>query len=188
VKNSEWHLICSHLFLLDAMSWNNDVMSNDLVNNAPSCAPLFNPAAEPFPDLTERNHWQARQTILLAEDEPFVRNALAEAVGSAGYNVLVASNAAEALELQRSGTEMIDLLLADVVMPNIGGHELARRILALSPQTEVLLTSGYEEQVIRCEQSMEGIAYLAKPFSIPTLLQRVRELLGRRSCHQQASA
>jgi DNA-binding response OmpR family regulator len=73
-------------------------------------------------------------------------------------------------------------------MPNINGHELARKILALSPHTEVLLMSGYEEQVIRCEQSLEGVDYLAKPFSIPTLLQRVRGLLGKRSRRQQELA
>jgi DNA-binding response OmpR family regulator len=48
--------------------------------------------------------------------------------------------------------------------------------------------SGYEEQVIRCEQSLEGVDYLAKPFSIPTLLQRVRGLLGKRSRRQQELA
>lgn len=146
------------------------------------------PVTEPCPTLTGPHDWEARQTVLLVEDEPFVRNAVAEAIESAGYNVLIASNAEEALEVQRNGIEAVDLLLADVVMPNINGHELARTVLAFSPHTEVLLMSGYEEQVIRCEQSLEGVDYLAKPFSIPALLQRVRGLLSKRSRQQQAPA
>lgn len=177
-KNSEWHLICSITFRFDC----------DLMNNIPSCQRPFNSVAQPTPNLTVFKDWKTIQTILLAEDEPFVRNALAEALESAGYNVLTASSAAEALEIQRSGVEAIDLLLADVVIPNVTGDELARRVLALSPQTKVLLMSGYEEQVIRCERSLEGIDYLAKPFSIPVLLERVQGLLSRRSCHRQASA
>lgn len=154
----------------------------------PSCAPVLNSVKKPSPALMGVNDWEVRQTVLLVEDEPFVRNAVAEAVQSAGYKVLIASNAAEALEIQGNGIEEIDLLLADIVMPNINGHELARKVLALSPHTEVLLISGYEEQVIRCEQSLEGIDYLAKPFSIPILLQRVRGLMSKRSRQRQAPA
>lgn len=153
-----------------------------------SCAPTLNSVEDSSPASIGLNDWEARRTILLVEDEPFVRNAVAEAVESAGYHVLIASNAAEALEVQGNGIEEIDLLLADVVMPNINGRELAGKILALSPRTEILLMSGYEEQVIRCEQSIEGIEYLAKPFSIPTLLQRVRGLLSKRSRPHQAPA
>lgn len=153
----------------------------------PSCAPL-NSVEESSHVLIGLNNWEARQTVLLVEDEPFVRNAVAEAVKSAGYNLLIASNAAEVLEVHRNRFELIDLLLADVVMPNINGRELARKILAVSPHTKILLMSGYEEQVIRCEQSLEGSEYLAKPFSIPTLLQRIRGLLNNRSCHRQAPA
>jgi DNA-binding response OmpR family regulator len=152
----------------------------------PSCVPPRTSFAESSPPLTGINDWGARQTVLLVEDGPFVRNAVAEAVESAGYNVLIASNAAQALEVQGNGVEVIDLLLADVVMPIMSGHELARKVLALSPRTEVLLMSGYEEQVIRCEQSLERIDYLVKPFSTATLLQRVRGLLSRRSRHQPA--
>jgi len=132
-------------------------------------------------DSRTLNERKAIETILLVEDEAFVRRAIGEALVSVGYNVLLAANAAQALEIYRNGGEAIDLLLADVVMPNGGGHELVRKFLVLSPQTEVLLMSGYEEQVIRGEQSLERIDYLAKPFSIPTLLKSVRQKLTRRS-------
>lgn len=155
------------------------------IGSIPPCAPVLTSVAEAVSASTGRE-WGTTHTILLVEDEPFVRNAVAEALESAGYNVMLASNAGEALGVQQSGREAIDLLLADIVMPNISGHELARTFLALAPQTEVLLMSGYEEQLIRCEQLLKGVDYLAKPFSIPTLLQRVRGLMNRRSCSQRA--
>jgi two-component system, cell cycle sensor histidine kinase and response regulator CckA len=155
----------------------------------PSCANTLTPAKESSPALIGLNDWEAKQTVLLVEDEPFVRSAVAEAVESAGYKVLTASSAAEALEVYRNGIEAIDLLLADVVMPDINGHDLARKVLAFSPHTEVLLMSGYEEQLIRYEESLEAIDFLAKPFSIPTLLQRIRGLLSRRPArHHPAPA
>jgi two-component system, cell cycle sensor histidine kinase and response regulator CckA len=150
--------------------------------NVFSYDPLLTPAAETASASVGLNKWQTSQTILLVEDEPFVRNAVAEALESAGYSVRLAADAAEALQVHHHGVEAIDLLLTDVVMPDVSGHELARKFLGLSPQTEVLLMSGYEEQSIRCEQSPQEINYLAKPFSIPILLQRVWQLINRRSC------
>jgi two-component system, cell cycle sensor histidine kinase and response regulator CckA len=163
-------------------------LERDPMNNfVPPCASP-GPVKQPRSTPTGLCDWYSGQTVLLVEDEPFVRKAIAEAIESEGYNVLIASNAAEALELQENGIEAIDLLLADVVMPKTSGPELARTVLASSPHTEILLMSGYEEQAIRCEQSLEGIAYLAKPFSIPTLLQGVRGLLGKRSRNRQEPA
>jgi len=69
------------------------------------------------------------------------------------------------------------LLLADLVMPGISGHELANELVALYPHVRVLLMSGYAEQLALCQLSSYGKKYLAKPFSIPTLLRRVREVL-----------
>jgi two-component system, cell cycle sensor histidine kinase and response regulator CckA len=153
-----------------------------------SYTPLLTSAAEAASTSAELNKWESSQTILLVEDEPFVRIALAEALESAGYNVLLAADAAQALEAQYNGIEAIDLLLTDVVMPNVSGHELARAFFVLSPQTEVLLMSGYEEQIIHCEQSLREIICLAKPFSISTLLQRVWQVMNRRSCGLRAPA
>jgi two-component system, cell cycle sensor histidine kinase and response regulator CckA len=124
---------------------------------------------------------RGKETILLVEDEEFVRKATAEVLESAGYRVILAGNASQALEAQRNCFEFVDLLLADVVMPGISGHQLAIEFLALRPQVRVLLMSGYAEQLTVCEMSPHRKEYLAKPFSIPTLLQRVRGVLDEPS-------
>ena len=125
----------------------------------------------------DTQQWVGKETILLAEDEAFVRKATSEALESAGYRVVVAGSATQALEAHRSCGEQVDLLLSDLVMPGISGHELATELLVLCPNVRVLLMSGYAEQLALCQLSSYGRQYLAKPFSIPVLLKRVREVL-----------
>jgi two-component system cell cycle sensor histidine kinase/response regulator CckA len=119
-----------------------------------------------------------KERILLVEDEAFVRKATAEALESEGYQVMLACSATQALD-QQSHFEVVDLLLADVVMPGISGHELASEFLALRPEVRILLMSGYSEELALWETSPYRREYLAKPFSIPTLLRRVREVLDK---------
>lgn len=121
--------------------------------------------------------WRELETILLVEDEVFVRKAAAEVLESAGYRLLIAGNSAEALEVCRESAETVDLLLADVVMPGMSGHELAAKFERLYPRPRVLLMSGYAERLPRRGSSVSGNEYLAKPFSTQTLLRKVREML-----------
>jgi CheY-like chemotaxis protein len=132
--------------------------------------------------------WRGTETILLVEDEHFVRRAIVEALEAAGYNSLPAPSAAQALAILQATTDPLDLLLADIVMPSVNGYDLAMQFLTLLPETRILLMSGYEEQVIRCEQMRSEIQYIAKPFSIPTLLQRVRQILDSEPCNLPAHA
>jgi CheY-like chemotaxis protein len=117
------------------------------------------------------------ETILLAEDEGFVRKVTAEVLQSAGYKLVVARNGAEALAAYRQLSEPVDLLLADVVMPGMGGRDLAAEFETLCPHTRVLLMSGYAGQLAWCHVSPHVRTYLAKPFSVGTLLRKVREVL-----------
>jgi len=117
------------------------------------------------------------KTILLVEDEAFVRRATAEALESAGYRVVVAGSASEALESCRDHFESVDLLLADVVLPGMNGRELAAKFETYYPGAQLLLMSGYPEQLAFCEPVTSGKKYLAKPFSVSMLLRRVREAL-----------
>lgn len=128
-------------------------------------------------EMPEICQWRSKETILLAEDEALVRKAAAEALQSAGYRVLIAESATRALEIHNEYAEPVDLLLADVVMPGISGHELALTLFGLCPDLRIILMSGYIEQFVQHRLSPYKKKYLAKPFSISTLLKRVREVL-----------
>ena len=121
----------------------------------------------------------SKKTILLVEDEAWVRRVIGEVLQSAGYRVVVAESATQALAACRDSFGQVDLLLADVVMPGICGRALAQKFLILFPNIRIMLMSGYAEQLRLCELSPQRKEYLAKPFSISTLLKRVRELLDR---------
>jgi len=114
------------------------------------------------------------RSILLVEDETFVREVASEVLRAAGYQVLTAKNAAEAMQIYENGFE-IDLLLTDVVLPGETGRVLAQRLRRANPRLPVLLATGYGEQMAR----EAGEACLAKPFSSEDLLGRVRQLLEK---------
>jgi CheY-like chemotaxis protein len=101
---------------------------------------------------------------------------------TSGYTVLSAVGGAEALEICEQHSGPIDLLLSDVVMPGVNGRELAARAVALRPEIEVLLMSGYiDEAVLRNGASGGDLPILPKPFKPGALATRVREALGGRS-------
>jgi two-component system cell cycle sensor histidine kinase/response regulator CckA len=133
--------------------------------------------------LAEAGQWRGVETILLVEDEAFVREVTAEVLESAGYKLVIARTAAEALEVHRGRSAAVDLLLADVVMPGMSGRELATEFERLYPGARVLLMSGYAEQLALCGSSPSGKTYLAKPFCVRILLQRVREVLDTNPPH-----
>ena len=115
-------------------------------------------------------------TILFVEDEVFVRGVTFEVLQSAGYRVLTAKDADEALRIYDEHGSEIDLLLTDVILPGDSGFGMAAKIRRENPGLSVLFVTGYAEQMaIACEK--EGEECLAKPFSSEGLLRRVRELL-----------
>jgi two-component system, cell cycle sensor histidine kinase and response regulator CckA len=123
--------------------------------------------------------WGGPETILLVEDEAFVRKVTAEVLESAGYRLVIAGSAIEALKACVGCFRPLDLVFADVVMPGMSGRELAVEIASFYPRARVLLMSGYAEQLTGGELSRYGEECLAKPFSIRTLLSRVREVLDK---------
>jgi DNA-binding response OmpR family regulator len=104
---------------------------------------------------------------LLVEDEPMVRAFTSRVLRRAGYEVLEASDGEAALDLARSFERRIAALVSDVVMPGLGGRELANRFLELRPGTPVLFLSGYAHE-------NERIEFLQKPFSPQELCRMVR--------------
>lgn len=115
------------------------------------------------------------ETILMVEDEPLVREFAESALQSLGYNVLVAANGVQALQVLNS-EEKIDLLFTDVVMPGgIGGPELAQRALSLRPGLKVLYTSGYTENAIVHHGRLDpGVLLLGKPYRRAELANKIR--------------
>jgi CheY-like chemotaxis protein len=123
-------------------------------------------------------------TILLVEDEDFVRAVTREVLLFAGYSVLAARNIAEALDIFARSDESISLLLTDRRLPGGDGCSLARQLIAVQPRIKTLVISGYppNRTEIGASADIQGsddsIAYLAKPFSTDTLLHAVRCALG----------
>jgi CheY-like chemotaxis protein len=118
-------------------------------------------------------------TILLVDDVQRVRRVVREMLALDGYEVIEAGSAREALEIAARGHERIDLLLTDVVMPDMGGLELAERIRALCPDLRLLFMSGYTDAPLVRDGLSEGPAFIAKPFSATALARKLREVLGR---------
>ena len=118
------------------------------------------------------------ETVLLVEDEVLVRNLAADALRRHGYQVLSASTGVEALDLAGQMRHPIDVLVTDVVMPQMGGEQLAVRMLSERPTLKVLFISGYTDlAVLQHGTLMPGTALLQKPFTPGQLVHRVRELL-----------
>jgi PAS domain S-box-containing protein len=124
---------------------------------------------------------RGRETVLLVEDEPSVRDLAHRLLNQQGYKVLEAANGEEALRVvQEHNGEEIHLLLTDVVMPQMGGKELAEKLETLRPDIKVLYTSGYTDDAIVHQGILEhGTYFLQKPFSLQTLSHKVREVLDR---------
>jgi two-component system cell cycle sensor histidine kinase/response regulator CckA len=118
------------------------------------------------------------KTILLIEAEAFVRKATAEVLESAGYGVVVARGAIEALAACRRCSQVIDLLLSDVEMLGMSGSELTAELNVLCPRAQVLLMSGSNDDLAVSQSSPHCKTYLGKPFSVPVLLRKVQEALG----------
>jgi two-component system, cell cycle sensor histidine kinase and response regulator CckA len=134
------------------------------------------PLAAAGPDATLALRPPGQGTVLVAEDDPNVRGLVCTSLEDAGYSVLEARHAGEAVELCERYKAGIDLLLTDLVMPQMNGRELARRVADLRPGIRTLYMSGYAEPEL-----LEGMAedsFLAKPFTTDALMSRVRDILA----------
>jgi len=119
-----------------------------------------------------------RETVLVVEDEEALRKVAELILVRDGYTVLIASSGDEALSLAKDFPKPIDLIATDVVMPGLGGRDLARRLIAMHPNAKVLFMSGYtDDAMLRHGIPEPGTAFLQKPFSGPALTQKIREIL-----------
>ena len=118
------------------------------------------------------------ETILLAEDEESLRRLTARILEQHGYEVIAAETATEAARIAERNGRKIDLLLTDLVMPELSGSALAERVCKLLPDVRVLFMSGYSDEVVSRNGTLTfGSAFLEKPFSGNELAAKVRETL-----------
>jgi two-component system cell cycle sensor histidine kinase/response regulator CckA len=126
--------------------------------------------------------WRARQggkeTLLLVEDEGAVRESVRRLLEWHGYTVIEARNGADALKIYENNETGIDLVLTDVVMPEMGGNELVERLRARHPDLRVVFMSGYTDRAITGNGTPRtGTGFVEKPFTVDTLIRRLREVL-----------
>ncbi|MCB9079381.1 MAG: response regulator [Anaerolineaceae bacterium] len=119
------------------------------------------------------------ETVLVVEDEAGVRQLVGDALRLHGYQVLIAQDPLEGLNLAATYGGPIDLLLTDVIMPHMNGRALYRQLALVRPGMKVLYMSGYTNDVIAFQGVLDpGVAFLQKPFALSNLLQKIREVLG----------
>lgn len=116
----------------------------------------------------------------MVEDQDGIRDIVRESLRRNGYKVLIAVDGNEALQMASAYPDPIHLLVTDLVMPNIGGRELAQRLMPLRPRMKVLFMSGYSEHSALDSENKEmdpSTTILQKPFSLDALARNVRRVL-----------
>ena len=134
-------------------------------------------AAPQAPLRTERGSGQ--ETLLIAEDEPAVRNLVASALRNDGYKLLLAASAEDALAIVDAHRGAIDLLLTDAIMPGKSGVELASLLTERYPRLRVIIMSGYTEETLQVGDRNARVTMLQKPFTPKDLRRRIRDALDR---------
>jgi len=117
--------------------------------------------------------------VLLVEDEEVVRNFAARALKRQGYKVLEAASGVEALEVMEKSRGKIDIVVSDVVMPEMDGPTLLKELRKKNPDIKIIFVSGYPNDAFKAALGDENFAFLPKPFSLPQLAAKVKEELGR---------
>jgi two-component system, cell cycle sensor histidine kinase and response regulator CckA len=143
------------------------------------------PSLEMIPDsvsiIADTNPPWGHGTILLVEDETFLREITCEILESAGYRVLKTRSAAEATSAFSQYKSIVRLLLTDVVLPGQNGRDLANDLRSVCPKLRIIFISGYPENAVTRHGIQEdGMFYLSKPFSLQSLTRKVRQALEER--------
>jgi two-component system cell cycle sensor histidine kinase/response regulator CckA len=118
------------------------------------------------------------ETVLLVDDVDTILEVGKEILETLGYDVLVAGNGKEAIEIYENHREKIDLIILDIVMPGMGGAETCARLQEINPDIRVLLSSGYSVDDQAIELLKRGCnGFIRKPFTIEKLSHKIREIL-----------
>lgn len=130
----------------------------------------------PYPPAGEYVNYRWPRTILLVEDEPFVREATRGILVSAGFEVLSAEDATVALKVYEASTRPIDLVMTDMILPGRTGRQLAEDLRQRSPSLKVLVTSGYSSGAFSAGDPQSRTYFLAKPYSRRALVAKIEEM------------
>jgi PAS domain S-box-containing protein len=144
--------------------------------------PRYKATAEEEPGKSpDRKSLRGHETVMVVEDETLHLKVVRQMLESYGYRVLVASSPGEALNLAKDHTS-IDLLLTDVVMPEMNGKDLAEKMISLFPDIMCIFMSGYTDNIIIHQGILEeGLSFIQKPFSKEQLATKLREVLNSES-------
>jgi CheY-like chemotaxis protein len=150
----------------------------------PAAAGAIVPAPAVAPATTS-----APKTILVVEDEPGIRALIRKMLQRRGYEVLEAPSGAEALRTAAQVAGKIDLLITDLIMPNMNGRELVDKVVAARPHIKVLFISGFTDDPLLDRTGLKaGVGFLQKPFTLESLLRSVDEVLNPPRDAQAASS
>jgi len=141
-------------------------------------------ALQPYVTANDRTR---RRTILLVEDEPFVREATCSILEHAGFEVRPTGDAREATKAYETCQREIDLVMTDMVLPGRSGEQLGQDLRERSPQIVVLVTSGYSNAEYEMEAPESLTYFLAKPYSRRTLIEKIEKILAIVSLRQAAA-
>jgi CheY-like chemotaxis protein len=157
-----------------------------LVQSEPGAGAIFkiylprvnDPLETEYKAPTDTKRYHGSETVLVVEDEEGVRRVLLGMLQQIGYRVFTAGGAQEAIDLCLSSEVPIQMLITDVVMPKMGGRELAERLRDFAPDLKVLFVSGYTGSAIMHDGVLDaGTHFLQKPFTVEQLAGKVREVL-----------
>jgi two-component system, cell cycle sensor histidine kinase and response regulator CckA len=144
--------------------------------------PRVDVEAEPPPSIRRNTDLpRGSETLLVVEDDPDIRDLARTMLRAQGYHVLCGANGREGLEVARAHVgRPIQMVITDVVMPQMDGKTMSEAIRAILPTVKVLFTSGYtDESSIDLDLSRPGFAFLPKPYSVSALCTCVRQMLDK---------
>ena len=121
---------------------------------------------------------QSEATILVVDDEEFILKGIKQFLTTNGYNVFIASNGREALQIYKKNFNAIDLILLDMVMPQLGGKETFLQLREINPDAKVILLSGYSiDGFVQEIIDKGGLDFIEKPFTFDKLLEKVNKYI-----------